>query len=210
MHRTFLLLALLWVNPAHAQRPTRSEALEIARAFAEHEWTPSSTTRFHGLDPDGVDLQTPDAGSPGLPYKWGGFDDIESFERGLAKGKAAGDLYTAEKRRKGGDAVSRHAVGLDCSGFISRCWRLSKKHSTGTLVSLCLRLASPADLRPADIMNQPGGHVLLFARWLNPEKNRALFYEAEPFSKVRSSERDPADLAASGFIPMRYRLIRED
>jgi hypothetical protein len=38
----------------------------------------------------------------GLPYKWGGFDTIASFEEGLRAGKAAGDLYNAEKRRKEG------------------------------------------------------------------------------------------------------------
>lgn len=210
--RAAVLLAALLLSPkpAPAQPPTRAEAVAIARAYAEHEWAPTASSVFHGKDANGVDLQTPDAGSPGMAYKWGGFDSIGSFDRGLARGQAAGDRYTSEKRRLGGAAVSAAAVGVDCSGFVSRCWRLEKKHSTGMLVAVCTRLASPDELRAGDIMNQAGGHVLLFVRWLDDGKTSALFYEAEPFSKVRASEESPAELAAAGFTPMRYRAIRED
>jgi hypothetical protein len=208
-----LLLAALLLVPLHSARcepPTRNESLAIAKAFAEHAWTPKPSSTFHGRDADGVDVRTPDAGSPGVAYKWGGFDTLESFDRGIAAGKAAGDVYTAEKRRLGGDAVSGSAVGVDCSGFISRCWGLASKRSTGTLVSICSPLDSADALLPADILNQSGGHVLLFVRWLDEDRIRALFYEADPFTKVRASERTLADLTGAGFKPMRYRKIRED
>ena len=58
-------------------------------------------------------------------------------------------------------------------------------------------------------MNQPGGHVLIFARWLNTAKTSALFYEAAPFSKVRAKEYDLAELQTSGFRPLRFRDIRD-
>jgi hypothetical protein len=58
-------------------------------------------------------------------------------------------------------------------------------------------------------MNQPSGHVLLFAKWLDPEKKRALFYESAPFSKTVASERDVTELVAAGYVPMRYRHIRQ-
>jgi hypothetical protein len=57
-------------------------------------------------------------------------------------------------------------------------------------------------------MNQSAGHVLLFVRWLDPEKKRALFYESAPFSKTLASERDVIEMVAAGFKPMRYRHIR--
>ncbi len=202
-------LLLMWSGTARAEAPTRSNVIETARAFAAHVWADEPASRKHGPDSDGVDVQTPDAGSPGVPYKWGGFDSLASFDRGLAAGKSAGDVYTAEKRRHGGDAVSHSAVGVDCSGFVSRCWELSEKHSTGTLVSICRTLDTPAELRAGDIMNQPGGHVLIFAEWLDEGKTQALFYEAEPFSKVRATERVLAELTTAGFRPMRYRKIRE-
>ncbi len=206
----FLLVWAASLQFACAAPPTRTAVLATARAFAGHEWNAAPVTQMHGTDQDGVEVQTPDAGSPGVAYKWGGFDSLASYDRGLAAGKAAGDIYSAEKRRRGGDAVSRAAVGVDCSGLVSRCWGLAEKHSTGTLVSISRALASTADLKAGDIMNQPGGHVLIFAHWLDETRERALFYEAEPFSKVRASEKELAELWAAGFRPMRYRRIREE
>ena len=58
-------------------------------------------------------------------------------------------------------------------------------------------------------MNTAGGHVILFVKWLDDEKKRALFYEAAPYSKTRAVEHETARLSASGFIPLRYRGIRE-
>jgi hypothetical protein len=58
-------------------------------------------------------------------------------------------------------------------------------------------------------MNQPHGHVLMFVKWLDPEKKRAVFYEAAPFSKTRASEREVSEMAADGFLPMRYRRIHD-
>lgn len=216
-----LSLVLAGAACAWAIPPTRAEAVSIGRSFLEYQWTATERNVLHGLDADGIDVQTPDFASTqlrgnwsigantGVPYKWGGFDDLRSFDAGIREGKAAGDLYSSEKRQKGGDAVSRAAVGIDCSGFISRCWKLERKHSTGTLVSLCRQLDTPADLLAGDIMNAPGGHVILFVEWMDPGKSRAKFLEAEPFSKVIESERAIADLLASGFKPMRYRKIRE-
>jgi hypothetical protein len=147
-----LLVGFCAVPRVSAAPLTRTEVLAIASSFAEHQWHPTSQNVRHGSDSEGILINTPDAstGNPdlwkagqpsvGVPYKWGGFDTLESFDRGTAAGKAAGDLYTAEKRRLGGKAVSGSCVGLDCSGFISRCWRLAEKQSTSSLVGLCLRL----------------------------------------------------------------------
>ncbi|RYD72763.1 MAG: hypothetical protein EOP84_22620 [Verrucomicrobiaceae bacterium] len=208
-----------------AEPVTRSEALSIAQRYASHRWEASEKNILHGLDRSKIPVRTPnrpaDAPSPdeglwtvgavniGVPYKWGGFDTLESFDKGISSGKAAGDLYTLEKRRKGGAAVSPYAVGIDCSGFISRCWKLPKKQSTSTLPSICRPLASPSELLPGDILNTTNGHVLLFAKWLDDEKSRALFYEAEPFSKVITSERKIAEMINAGYKAFRYRQIRE-
>lgn len=203
---------------------TRAEALAIAEQYATYKWTASEKNVLHGLDRAKIPVRTPNreagdsksdglwsvgSGNIGVPYKWGGFDTLESFEAGIRAGKAAGDLYSAEKRRKGGAAVSPYAVGIDCSGFISRCWKVPRKHSTSTLASICRPLVSPSDLLPGDIMNTAEGHVLLFAKWLDELKNRALFYEAEPFSKVIASEHIIEAMVSSGYKPLRYRQIRD-
>lgn len=227
MRFPLLLLAFLagFVAPMRADSVTRAEALQIAETFIQHRWTAAPQNLRHGQDSAGIEIHTPDraggrgdpagdcwelgAKNTGMAYKWGGFDMPASYDAGLRKGKAAGDVYTAEKRRKGGAAVSGDAVGIDCSGFISRCWKLPQKHSTAMLASTCQRLASADALRPADVMNTAGGHVLLFVRWLDEEKTRALFYEAAPFSKTRATERAIAAMVSEGYQPLRHRRITD-
>jgi hypothetical protein len=211
--------------PGHAQSLTRVEALKVAESYIHHQWQSSDKNLRHGADAHGVQIHTPDrpgghgwpgeacweigATNSGVAYKWGGFDTPESFDKGVHAGKAAGDVYTPDKRRLRGNAVSGDAVGIDCSGFVSRCWKLPRKYDTSTLAEVCLKLPSPAELQPADIMNTEGGHVILFVKWLDDAKTRALFYEAAPYSKTLGSERDIATLVADGYTPMRYRKIRD-
>jgi len=217
------LIALFGGATAFVQAapPTRAEVIQIAESFANFPWQPTLRNVLHGPDSDGILVQTPDSstGNPdlwqpghpsvGVPYKWGGFNSLETFERGIKAGKAAGDLYSADKRRLGGKAVSASAVGLDCSGFISRCWKLRDKQSTASLAGLCVKLHSLAELRPGDVLNSEGGHVVLFVKWLDATHTGFLCFEAEPFSRVRSSERNAPEMLASGFAPLRFRLIRE-
>ncbi len=222
----FLALAALCLAPLrlHADPLTRAEAIQIARAYHDFRWESTGKNALHGKDADGVDVQTPNNApgadpdpqlwnvgetNTGVPYKWGGFDSLESFAAGVKKGKAAGDMYTPDKRRLGGDAVSSHAVGIDCSGFISRCWKLERKYSTESLPSICTRLAAITDLKPGDIMDAEGGHVILFAKWLDDEKTSAQFYESSPYSKVIASTYTMAQLKSEGFRPLRYKLIQD-
>jgi hypothetical protein len=160
---------------------TRAGVIAAAERYLRHVWIPTERNIFHGLDPDGIRVDTPDAACPrpeppagwwragqkniGLPYMWGGFDTPESFDAGVRAGKAAGDIYTAEKRRLLDDAVSRHAVGIDCSGFISRCWQLPRSYSTRELATLCEPVIDLAKVLPGDIFNLHNAHVVLFAAW---------------------------------------------
>jgi hypothetical protein len=219
-------LGLGCIQPTLAQSITRAEALKIAESYVEHRWEPSPRNLLHGKDRDGIEVHTPDRdggrGSPlpdcwrvneeniGVPYKWGGLDTPQSFDVGIRAGKAAGDVYTPEKRRHAQAAVSSAAVGVDCSGFICCCWKLTTRYSTGSFASICQTLLSTDALQPADIMNHPGGHVVLFVRWLDDNKKRALFYESAPFSKTLASKRDVNEMITGGYLPMRYRQIRND
>lgn len=213
------------IASAFADNVTRAEALQIAESYVNYRWTASPENVRHGKDAAGIEIHTPDRASghgdpatdcwvageknTGVAYKWGGFDTLEKFASGVRAGKAAGDIYSAEKRRKGGAAVSGDAVGIDCSGFISRCWKLPRKHSTSMLFGICERLASTTALKPGDVMNTAEGHVLLFVRWLDADKTHALFYESAPFSKTRASENTLADLLASGYQALRYRQMKD-
>lgn len=101
-----------------------------------------------------------------LPYKWGGFDNAQSFIRRVeaAKPALAGDVCTCREAAFGGCIVAR-AAGVDCSGFISRAWGLGAHNGTYNLAKLAAPLPSYFDLKPGDILNRPGNHVRLFVRF---------------------------------------------
>ena len=208
-------------------RVTRAQALVTAQTYLLHVWTPTARNTLHGLDPDGVRVDTPDAGfrpagngtrpgwwiagekNVGMPYQWGGFCTPAEFDAGLRAGRAAGDVYTAAKHAALDDAVSRHAVGIDCSGLISRCWRLPRAYSTRELAALCQPLASVEELRAGDIMNLHNAHVLMFVEFTNKERTRLAAYEAgsPPTWKVLLNEMPVKFLTDQGYAPYRYRGI---
>jgi len=138
---------------------------------------------------------------------WGGFDTPESFDAGLLEGKCAGDMYSTEKRRLLDDGVSKQAVGIDCSGFVSRCWKLPRSYSTRELPALCEPVSDLALLKPGDIFNTHNSHVVLFAGWTNAERTELSFYEAA--SKVQLTLSPLSTLLEKGFTAWRYRGMQD-
>ncbi len=203
---------------------TPGEAMAIAQRLSTHPWRPFSSNILHGRDASGVVVHTPDIGhepteprkgwwisgevNGGIPYKWGGFDDPASFDAAVASGAAAGDVSSPAKRRADNAAVSRHAAGLDCSGFVSRCLKLPAVHDTAKLPGVCRELPSAAELRPGDLLNIPRRHVLLCAGWSNPEKTWIYYYETGGGPQYWKPGLKRAPLAALtdlGYKPLRYR-----
>jgi len=230
--RRLLLIALLGAfsaTPAQAQQPTvrRKETIALAEEYARFRWKPSAENVFHGLDRDGIRVDTPDiafanpGGRPGwwkpgrtnmgVPYMWGGFNSLSEFQEGIASGLYAGDVYTREKRQQLERAVSRHAVGIDCSGLISRCWGLERSYSTRELPDLCVPLASYEELKPGDILNSHNNHVLLFQAFADKDHKRLIAYEAgsPPTWKVLKDSISVPMLKYFGYKPWRYRNIRD-
>ena len=118
--------------------------------------------------------------------------------------------YTPEKQAEGDDAVSRFAAGVDCSGFVSRCWRLSRPWSTRELPSLCTPLGWE-ELRTGDILIVPGRHVLMFIEWYGDGREVFLGSEAGPLPVWKCAEHffSRAILERGGYRPMRYKGMRE-
>lgn len=206
---------------------TRRECGQIAEAYRTHRWTAHEANIMHGLDAKGIRVDTPDStyqkpgaipgwwrtGVPnqGVPYQWGGFSTLAEFDAGLRAGKAAGDVYTSEKRRLLDDGVSDQAVGIDCSGFISRCWKLPRSYSTRELQGLCTELPSWSDLKPGDILNTYNAHCLLFAGWDDAEQKVLAAYEtgSPPDWKVVAHGIDAKWLRSLGYRPLRYVNMRD-
>lgn len=194
-------------------------ALSIAQSYASMKWIPSQDNVRHGLDRHGIEIHTPDRSlikfgdsrgswipgdeQTGMPYQWGGFDTPRSFVKSISRGKAAGDIATAYKRAGGDSVVSEDACGIDCSGFISRCWRLDRPYSTAQLPMIA-RPISWKDLLPGDILLNDR-HVLLFAGWHSPG-SIILAYEAGPYPawKVAANAIPTELLLRQNYHPRRY------
>lgn len=208
--------------PGPASQVLAKDALAIAQAYARMKWIPRHQNIRHGHDNRGIEIHTPDQtlmqfgdsrGSwrpdveqTGMPYQWGGFDTPKSFARSLSRGDAAGDIATAYKRAGGDGVVSEEACGIDCSGFISRCWRLNRPYSTSQLPAITHPI-SWEKLLPGDILLNDR-HVLLFAGWQQP--GSAIFaYEAGPYPawKVAANAIPTELLFRQNYQPRRYHHI---
>lgn len=139
---------------------SRATALHIGETYALHQYTCTSanfaTTVVAG--PDGDLVQTPAWLLTGVnsrvPYMWGGFSTLAQFDAGLKAGKYAGDINTA--------GASGYAVGVDCSGFVSRCWQLSSHYATSMMPGISTQYSNWDSLRPGDGILYAGHHVRLF------------------------------------------------
>ncbi len=145
-------------KPGSLPDVTPETALAIGDTYDKLFWDCSSSNLTYGRITDnyGNHVETPGWLSVGqmqrVPYKWGGFNTIDGFLDGISQGKYAGDKAT--------DSVSPEAVGVDCSGFVSRCWTLPSHYST----SMMPDITNPYDnwelAQPGDACHRVG-HVRL-------------------------------------------------
>ena len=213
--------------PPPATSVTRQEVLLTARKYISLKWNAQQRHSLHGKDPNGQWVDTPDAAAQntlgsamwwqigpnvGMPYKWGGFDTPVQFLQRLEQDPVvyAGDYASEAKIAGGDDAVSEYAAGVDCSGFVSRCWRLPRPYSTRQLGALCTQLPSFDDLKPGDIALLPGVHVILFEGWANAAHTALYAIEAggNPHWKCYRYHVRVETLRKLGYKPWRYNNIR--
>lgn len=214
-----------WAIPGPSATVTAGQAISTAHLYTQIPWTPEERHIKHGKDGSDILIHTPDkslnqrgfangwwqVGSParGMPYQWGGFDTPRQFLESLNRGEFAGDISTSEKRRLGDDGTSEEACGIDCSGFVSRCWRLSRPYSTAQLPEICIPLKSWRQLAAGDILLNDK-HVLLFAGWDPNRHGAVLAYEAGPFPvwRVNAASIPIRKLEREGYAPWRHRGMR--
>ncbi len=138
---------------------TRQQILDNAEPYAIHQWY-CNAINIKDYDCGGVHVTTPSWVTVGnniaVPYMWGGFSSLPQFDQGLLDGVSAGDSYTV-----GSGSGSSCAVGVDCSGFVSRAWGLTTKYGTSTLPNISTAYSSFDELLPGDIVNYAGSHVRL-------------------------------------------------
>lgn len=201
---------------------TPEQAFRTAQAYADLEWLPEQRHIRHGKDKKGVTVHTPDktlkdhgdnrgwwepgVTAKGMPYKWGGFDTPKTFMEGLEKGKKAGDVASPYKIQNDDAVVSQGSVGVDCSGFVSRCWGLCKPVSTRELPSISDSV-SWEELRMGDILLKHG-HVVMF---VTRKENVIIGYESGAFPswRVRRFAMTINYMKNDGYSPWRYRKMKE-
>jgi cell wall-associated NlpC family hydrolase len=94
----------------------------------------------------------------GVPYCWGCSDSIATFlDHVKAERRLAGHSCTC---RGGHWCLRRDVTGVDCSGFVSQCWK-SGYYQTSRLGEISTTI-SKSDLKPGDALNLSNNHVLLF------------------------------------------------
>ncbi len=138
---------------------SRVEALRIGEQYVLHQYSCTSANLAPTvvIAPDGDQVQTPPWLVVGMnariPYMWGGFSSLAQFDNGLANSRYAGDINT--------NGVSAYCIGVDCSGFVSRCWQMTYHASTSYMPNITTQYSSWNDLKPGDAIHKVG-HVRLF------------------------------------------------
>ena len=128
----------------------------------------------------------------------GGFSTIAGFNSGIANGKYAGDNNCT-------GSGSSAAVGVDCSGFVSRCWKLFSHYSTSMMPAIMDPYSSWMDLRRGDAIHKVG-HVRLCVGH-NPDGTIRVI-EASGVD-WRVSYRDYSFTDLSGYSPYKYKNMIE-
>lgn len=143
-----------------------SDALAVGDEYVAVQWTATTKNLTNGVVTDsyGNQVRTPDWIKVGqnkqVPYKWGGFESLEAFLYGIEILKYAGDNYTDN----GG---TPSAVGVDCSGFVSRCWNLPRHYATSMMDDgLTLPYTSWSEAEPGDAVHKVG-HVRMVVKQNN-------------------------------------------
>ncbi|MBI2417012.1 MAG: hypothetical protein HYV28_03780, partial [Ignavibacteriales bacterium] len=138
---------------------SRSFALRLGESYELYKYNCSTANLVPQAvrAPDGDTVKTPPrlivGANAKVPYKWGGFNTLAQISTGLLQGKYAGDIHTA--------GVSSSSVGVDCSGFLSRCWQLSSHVSTSGMPSITTLYTAWDSLKPGDAVHRVG-HVRMF------------------------------------------------
>lgn len=190
--------------------------IEIARQYANHQWTAAEQNVLHGSDLDGRMVDTPDVTwqgerlacgwwkpgeeNVGIPYSWGNASTIEEFDAGIRAGRFAGNVPEDKSRYP-----SRCTVGVDCSGLLTVCWGLPKKIATRDIPLYADVIDRLDDIQQGDVFAKVGSHVMFFVDFADSAKQNAVIIDAtRSTGKVSQRTENVSALFAKG-----YRIYRK-
>lgn len=90
-----------------------------------------------------------------VPYSWGGWDSLDGFAAKISEGKPAGNINTKK--------VYSIIAGVDCSGYVQRCWGLDDPKRNTTMLDdpgISCRI-SVLNIKFGDAWNS-AGHIMIY------------------------------------------------
>jgi len=186
---------------AHLPHATRAEIMARAEKLAKHTWVCGAPNLRAACSKKYLSDWKSGQRVTGIPYCWGGIDGPEAFDRKLADGLAAG----AHSRF----GVLKCAAGIDCSGFVMLSWGLSSSGHAYSTSNLREIAGKPkynvfADMKPGDVLNKPGSHVVLFTGY-NPDGTISVCEASS--SQARVVCRKATWSRFKGYISLQYKGI---
>ena len=174
---------------------TRSEVINMAQNYVSVGWMPL-VDECNALNPP-FDAYPPFRAGQATSreaYVWGGFDryggneqygssswpnDGLTFPERIYSSVCPGGFNTGQY---GSPTVPTNLAGIDCSGYVTRCWGIETSfhpYNTTTLWSSGIALeVDYSELKLGDIIDNPGDHVVLYAS--GAEIGNWMVYEAIP------------------------------
>jgi hypothetical protein len=196
--KSLMLATVLWAafSQTSAWPLTREEVMERAQSYVDLDW---QCRRYNASRE--YNLLKPGKSYLGVSYNWGGFDLPSQFARKVKSGKVAGNY----KKHCGEQLCVRFDfAGLDCSGFVSRCWQI-RRYSTLELPIIAIKIPRKL-LKPGDILNSRNKHVVLFDSY--DDEGQMWAYESSAW--VRQQGAPPAGVVfravdlGDEYVPRRF------
>lgn len=179
---------------------SRDEVMTTARSYALHPWHCTSanlsiscasgySSHFSGLCPGDF---------MGVAYNWGGFSSLFEYDQEIDNGYGAGSY----NNYSGWPSLELTCTtGVDCSGYVSRCWDLGYQENTTGIQAITSSISQSAMLA-GDVFNSPGFHVVMLSHRL--PNGDPVFYEATPPYHVWAIQPGWSYVSGNGFTPRHY------
>ena len=180
----------------------RGEAILIGDTFIREHWSCSAanTTGSSQSCPGGYSSYYSVGNYIGVPYKWGGFDSIAQFRDKISQGYGAGSYSS--------DGVLSCVTGVDCSGYVSRCWEQTTKYGTSTIHGISYQLGSTDEMKKGDAFNKASSHIVMLAYY--HRDGSPVIMEAAGGDYRKAVFRKVTWSYLNGYVPIRYNSIAED
>jgi len=172
-----ILFTLLPIPSIFGAVITRDDAISNAGLYLNLSWSPLKDTCL-SLNPPYISHFKVGKNYTGEAYCWGGFDRYGGTEPAGSPSWPNNGLTFPQRihnkvcpggfntKQYGSPTAPTNLAGIDCSGYVTRCWGIERNgfrpYNTTSLWNIGLTI-NYEDLRPGDILVNPGDHVVIYS-----------------------------------------------